>query len=172
MIHKKNGITLWEILLFTVFLAVSIGASVFFFFINSTDMQKAQQKYAWVKNINSVLDDVSLEIGNAVILSHPFNGSSKECFYRGASDHSTLEPESFEEGFIFSDDLLYYISKESSATNVTRFGKHRNPILVNCKDGIFNRKSANQIEIYFKMNSPNGTETDREFRRIINLRNK
>ncbi len=173
MNSKKRGITLWELALFTIFLAIAGGASVFFFFLNSSDMKKAQQKFAWVQDINDMLDAVTNEIANSVQFEHPFNGSSRECFFRSSSDSSSLIPSVFEEGFVFSDNSMTYVSRSASnTTGMKRLGRFTNPLVTGCRDGGFRRISSNLLEITFKADSPDGSELGREFSRIIHLRNQ
>lgn len=170
---SRNGITLWELVLFTVFLAIAGGASVFFFFLNSDDMKKAQQKYLWVQNINDVLDEVSNEIANSVQLEHPFNGTSRECFFRSAADSGSLVPAAFEEGFVFSDNSLTYVSRSAATTTgLKRLGRFANPLVNGCHDGQFIRRSPARLEITFRADSPDGSENAREFTRVIHLRNQ
>ena len=170
---RKKGITLWEILLFTIFLAVAGGASVFFFFLNSGDMKKAQQKYQWVQNINDMLDEVSNEIANAVHFEHPFNGSSRECFFRTSGDGGNLLPSVFEEGFVFSDSALTYVSRTAAVTTgLKRLGRFANPLVSGCREGKFVRLTPDLLEISFKADSPDGNIVGREFTRLIHLRNQ
>ncbi len=173
MKNNRQGITLWELALFTIFLAVAGGASVFFFFLNSTDMKNAQQKFHWVQSINVILDDVGKEIANSVQLEHPFNGTSRECFFRAASDAGSLMPSVFEEGFVFSDSALTYVSRNSdSTTGLKRLGRFANPLIKGCRDGKFIRVTPNQLEISFRADSPDGVGPGREFIRVIHLRNQ
>lgn len=173
MKNRKSGITVWEIVLFTVFLAIAGGASVFFFFLNSSDVQKAQQKYAWVQNINTVLDDICLEIANSAQFEHPFSGSSRECFFRAAVDSSTLLPDESQEGFAFSDNNLVYVSRGAdSNSQLRRLGRYENPLVTNCRDGKFTRLSSDQLEIRFHANVPGFMQGGREFYRLVNLRNR
>ena len=173
MNKRRKGITLWELALFTVFLAVAGGASVFFFFLNSTDMKKAQQKFAWVQDINDVLDAVANEIANSVQFEHPFNGSSRECFFRSSTDSGSLIASVFEEGFVFSDNSLTYVSRNAATTiGMKRLGKFINPLVTGCREGSFVRVAPNRLEISFRADSPDGSIIGREFSRIINLRNQ
>ncbi|MDD3147171.1 MAG: hypothetical protein PHD82_07715 [Candidatus Riflebacteria bacterium] len=173
MINRRKGITLWELGLFTIFLAVAGGASVFFFFLNSSDMKKAQQKFAWVQEINDILDEVVSEISNSVQLEHPFNSSSRECFFRASSDTGNLLPSVFEEGFVFTDNSLTYVSRSPSvASGPKRLGRFANPLITNCRDGKFTRVMPDSLEIYFRADSPDGSGTTREFVRVVHLRNQ
>ncbi|MBU1108733.1 MAG: hypothetical protein KKB51_18805 [Candidatus Riflebacteria bacterium] len=173
MKKRKSGITVWEIVLFTVFLAIAGGASVFFFFLNSTDVRKAQQKYAWVQHINSVLDEICLEIANSAQFEHPFNGSSPECFFKVAVESGTLLPDENQEGFSFSNNTLVYMSRSAAATNdFRRLGRYENPLITNCSDGKFTRQSSDQLEIKFYANAPGVPNSGREFYRLVNLRNR
>lgn len=173
MTNSRKGITLWELALFTIFLAVAGGASVFFFFLNSTDMKNAQQKYLWVQSINDILDEVANEIANSVQFEHPFNGTSRECFFRAASDSGGLTPSIFEEGFVFSDSSLTYVSRNATTTTGNkRLGRFANPLITGCRDGKFTRVTPNQLEISFRAESPDGIGTGREFIRVIHLRNQ
>jgi len=169
----KSGLTLWEVLLFTIFLAVAGGASVFFFFLNSGDMKKAQQKYQWEQNINDMLDEVSNEIANAVHFEHPFNGDSRECFFRTSGDDGALLPSVFEEGFVFSDNSLTYVSRTAAVTTgLKRLGRFTNPLVSGCREGKFVRLAPDLLEISVKADSPNGENVGREFSRLIYLRNQ
>ena len=170
---RKSGITVWEIVLFTVFLAIAGGASVFFFFLNSADVQKAQQKYAWVQHINNVLDEICLEIANSAQFEHPFNGSSGECFFKVAIESGTLLPDESQEGFAFSDNNLMYMSRSAaSASNLRRLGRYENPLVTNCREGKFTRLSSDQLEIKFFASAPGVPMSGREFYRLVNLRNR
>ncbi|MBP5469157.1 MAG: hypothetical protein J6Z11_07930, partial [Candidatus Riflebacteria bacterium] len=71
---QKKGFSVWELILFTVFLSVACGATLFFFFVNSSDVRKAQQKYEWVYDLNEMLDEVCSEISNCIYLDTPFVG--------------------------------------------------------------------------------------------------
>ncbi len=173
MKRHNSGMTVWEVVLFTVFLAVAGGASVFFFFLNSEDVQRAQRKYDWVQNINTVLDEICLEISNAALLEHPFDGSSRECFFRAAAEAGTLLPDESREGFSFSEKNLVYVSRDAeSTTNLRRLGRFENPLIVNCVNGNFQRLSPDLLEIRFTALAPATSRGNREFYRLINLRNK
>lgn len=173
MKRRNSGITLWELVLFTIFLAIAGGASVFFFFLNSDDMKKAQQKFDWVQNINDVLDEVSNEIANAVQFEHPFNGSSRECFFRASADSKTLLPSDIEEGFAFAGNSLTYVTRNSAATTgLKRLGRFANPLISGCHDGKFLRVSSGRLDISLRADSPDGSTLGREFNRIIYLRNQ
>ncbi|GAB4284802.1 MAG: hypothetical protein Kow0029_31490 [Candidatus Rifleibacteriota bacterium] len=169
---NRRGITLWEIGLFTVFLAVAVGASVFFFFLNSEDFKKAQQKYEWVKNINQTLDEVTLELANAVVVEYPFAGTSKDCFFRASMNSGNLLPSIVQEGFTFSGNSLKYVSRNASTTTgLRRLGRYANPLVGNCRDGKFARTAPDIIEISFKAAAPDDSGQVKEFRRVVNLRN-
>lgn len=169
----RKGITLWEIALFTIFLAVAGGASVFFFFLNSADMKTAQQKFFWVQSINDILDEVGNELANSVQLEHPFNNTSRECFFRAASDSGGMIPSVFEEGFVFSDSAMTYVSRSAATTTgLKRLGRFANPLITGCREGKFTRVTPDRLEISFRADSPDGTGTSREFVRVIQLRNQ
>jgi hypothetical protein len=173
MRSKRSGLTVWEIVLFTVFLAVAGGASVFFFFLNSEDVQYAQRKYEWAQQINRVLDAICLEISNSAQFEHPFNGSSRECFIRAAVDSGTLLPDESREGFAFSDSNLVYVSRTGDSTsNLRRLGSFENPLVRNCREGRFTRISSDLLEIRFIAQAPGAFGDSREFLRRINLRNR
>lgn len=173
MNKRRSGITLWEIILFTVFLAIAGGASVFFFFLNSDDVKKAQAKFAWVQNINNALDAISLEIANSVYLEHPFAGSSRECFYRSPVEAGTLLPDDLQEGFAFSDNSLVYLTRRSNAVkDEKRLGRFTNPLIGGCREGRFVRIAADRVEIRLKAQAPDGTMKTRDFYRLIYLRNQ
>ncbi|HAE38964.1 MAG TPA: hypothetical protein DCG57_10045 [Candidatus Riflebacteria bacterium] len=159
--------------MFTVFLAIAGGASVFFFFLNSEDVQNAQKQYAWVQQINTVLDSVCLEIANSAQFEHPFSGSSRECFFRVALDSGTLLPDEAQEGFAFSDNNLVYVSRSADSTSdMRRLGRFENPLITNCRDGKFTRISSDQLEIRFNAFAPGFVRNSRDFYRLINLRNR
>jgi len=173
MSAHRAGMTVWEVVLFTVFLAVAGGASVFFFFLNSDDVQYAQRKYEWVQNINRVLDAICLEVSNSAQFEHPFNGSSRECFFRVAVDAGTLLPEETQEGFAFVDNNLVYVTRSGDSTsNLRRLGSFENPLVVNCREGRFTRISSDLLEIRFLAQAPGAFSGSREFLRRINLRNR
>jgi hypothetical protein len=170
---NKKGLTIWELMLFTLFLAVAIGASVFFFMLQSDDFKKAQQKYEWVRNVNQVLDEVSLELANAVIVSFPVSGPDKECFYRSAMNSGNLLPSIAQEGFSFSQNSLNYVSRNASASaGLRRLGRFNNPLVANCREGKFLRLGPDRLEISFKVNAPDNSGEIKQFRRVINLRNQ
>lgn len=174
MRRRKSGLSVWELVLFTIFLSVAGGASIFFFFVNSSDVRKAQQKYEWVYDINEMLDEVVNEISSSIYLDTPFVGESKECFYYSPVDPSQLEIGKDLEGFVFSDNSFSYVMKDGRTTT-KHFGRFSNPLAINCSDGKFTRLSASQLEISFKsqnLNSETGQSETKEFRRIINLRNQ
>lgn len=173
MSRNRSGMTVWEIVLFTVFLAVAGGASVFFFFLNSEDVQYAQRKYEWVQQINNVLDAICLEISNSVQFEHPFNGNSRECFFRAAIDAGTLLPDENREGFAFVDNNLVYVSRSGDSTSsLRRLGSFENPLVANCREGKFVRISSDLLEIKFIAMAPGAQRGSREFVRRINLRNR
>lgn len=173
MNKHRSGITLWEVVLFTVFLAVAGGASVFFFFLNSEDVKKAQQKFDWVQQINSKLDAVTLEIANSAQFDHPFAGTSRECFFKASVDAGTLLPDEFQEGFAFSENSLVYLSRRGEAvSDMPGLGRFTNPLISNCREGKFIRTAADQLEIRFKATAPDGSREAREFYRVVYLRNQ
>ncbi len=170
---NKKGITVSEILLFTVFLAVAMGASVFFFLLQSEDVKKAQQKFEWVRNINQVLDEVSLELANAIVVDFPFAGSGKECFYRSAMNSGNLIPSIVQEGFSFSDNSLNYVARNASASEgLRRLGRFANPLISSCRDGKIMRLGPDRMEISLKATAPDGSGETHIFRRVIHLRNQ
>ncbi len=171
---NRKGFTVWEIVLFTVFLAIGAASTVFFFFINSSDVKKAEQKYEWVNNMNEMLDEICSEISNCVYLDTPFVGESKECFYYSPVDPSQLEIGKDLEGFTFADGKLNYVMKDGRLVT-RRFGKISNPLVPYCIDGKFVRISASQLEMSFKAKNTkeaNGEAEIKEFKRIIYLRNQ
>lgn len=169
---NKKGITIWEIVLFTVFLAVAVGASVFFFILQSQDFKKAQEKYQWVKDINLVLDEVSLELANAVEMEFPFAGSGKECYFRASMNSGSLLPSIAQEGFSFSQNSLNYVSRNASASaGLRRLGRFSNPLVGNCREGKITRIGPDQVEISFKATAPDDSGESKFFRRVIYLRN-
>ena len=170
----RKGFSVWEIILFTIFLAVVCASTIFFFFINSSDVRKAEQKYEWVNNLNEMLDEICSEISNCVYLDTPFIGESNECFYYSPVDPSQLEIGKDLEGFVFSDGKLNYVMKDGRPVT-KRFGKISNPLVSNCIEGKFVRISASQLEMSFKtknIKANSGDSEIREFKRIINLRNQ
>ncbi|PKL48057.1 MAG: hypothetical protein CVV42_11285 [Candidatus Riflebacteria bacterium HGW-Riflebacteria-2] len=171
--NRRSGLTVWEIVLFTVFLAIAGGASVFFFFLNSEDVQYAQRKYELVQHINTVLDAICLEISNSAQFEHPFNGSSRECFFRAAVDAGTLLPDASREGFSFVDNNLVYVSRSGDSTSsLRRLGSFENPLVSNCREGKFTRISSDLLEIRFVAHASGFMKGSREFVRLINLRNR
>lgn len=171
---RKSGLSVWEVVLFTVFLSIAGGSSLFFFFINSSDVRKAQQKYEWVYDINEMLDEVCNEISNSIYLETPFVGETQECFYYSPVDPSHLEVGKDLEGFVFSDNKFIYVMKDGRATT-KHFGRFSNPLVASCEDGKFERISSSQLLLTFKAlnaNSKTGEKEKKEFKRIINLRNQ
>lgn len=170
---NRKGITIWEVILFTVFLAVAVGASVFFFMLQSDDFKKAQQKYEWVRDINLVLDEISLELANAVTVDFPFAGPGKECYYRAAMNSGNLLPSIVQEGFSFSQNSLSYVSRNASASaGLRRLGRFANPLVANCREGKIVRTGPDRLEISFKADAPDGSGEIKQFRRTIYLRNQ
>lgn len=173
MNRDRSGITMWEIVLFTLFLAVAGGASVFFFFLNSDDVKGAQKKIVWIQNVNNVLDAMAEEIANSICFEHPFNGASGECFFRAAGDSASLQPVEVEEGFAFSENTLNYVVRNAAAsTGLKRFGKFSNPLISGCREGKFIRVSSDRLDIMFRAEAPDGSSQMQNFHRIINLRNQ
>ncbi len=171
---QRNGLSVWELVLFTVFLSIAAGASIFFFFVNSSDVRKAQQKYEWVYDINEMLDEVCSEISNSIYIDSPFVGESNECFYYSPIDPSQLEIGKDLEGFSFSNGKLVYVMKDGRPAT-KRFGRFTNPLVSVCTEGKFVRVSASQLELSFKAKNSNvdsGETETKEFKRIINLRNQ
>ena len=171
---QRNGLSVWELVLFTVFLSIAAGASIFFFFVNSSDVRKAQQKYEWVYDINEMLDEVCSEISNSIYIDSPFVGESNECFYYSPIDPSQLEIGKDLEGFSFNNGKLVYVMKDGRPAT-KRFGRFTNPLVSVCTEGKFVRVSASQLELSFKAKNSNvdsGETETKEFKRIINLRNQ
>jgi hypothetical protein len=170
---NKKGLTIWEIVLFTLFLSVALGASVFFFILNSRDVQNAQKKFHWVKDINLTLDEISLELANAVVIDFPFSGAAKEVLFRGAMNSGGLVPSLVQEGFSFSDNSLNYVAKNASANpGLRRLGKPANPLVANCIEGKFTRIGPDQIFMSFKAYAPDNSAEFKTFSRTIYLRNQ
>lgn len=172
---KKNnkGVTLWELMLFTLLLAVAGGASVFFFFINSADVQKAHNQHVWITEINKTLDAITLEIANSVAVEHPFVGSSPDCYFRAARGDGSLIPAASQEGFAFSDNSLVYVSRGGTEAPLDgAFSRLDNPIVANCSRGRFIRTGPNRLELRFVATSPDDRSISREFYRVIYLRNQ
>lgn len=170
---NNKGITLWELMLFTVLLAIAGGASVFFFFINSEDVQKAHNQYVWIAEINEILDDVTLEIANSIAVEHPFIGSSPDCYFRAAKGYGALTPVDSQEGFAFSDNSLIYVSRGGTEAPMGgAFSRLDNPIVGNCSQGRFIRTGPNRLELRFVATSPDDRSVSRDFYRVIYLRNQ
>ena len=170
----RKGLSVWELVLFTIFLSIAAAASLFFFFVNSSDVRKAQQKYEWVYDLNEMLDEVCSEISNSIYIDTPFVGETKECYYYSPIDPSQLEIGKDLEGFIFENGQMNFIMKDGRPVT-RRFGRFSNPLVANCKDGKFVRVSASQIELSFiaqNTNSATGESETKEFKRIIHLRNQ
>lgn len=171
---NKSGLTVWELVLFMIFLSIACGASIFFFFINSSDVRKAQEKYEWVYDINEMLDEVCSEISNSIYLDSPFVGETKECFYYSPVDPSQLEVGKDLEGFVFENGKMDYVMKDGRPTT-KRFGRFSNPLVPICSDGKFVRLSSSQLELSFKAQNPKSKTKEpevKEFKRIIYLRNQ
>lgn len=174
MMRARSGLTVWELILFTIFLAIAGGSSVFFFFVNSSDVRKAQQKYEWVHNTNEMLDEICNEISNSIYLDVPFIGESQECVYYCPEDSTKLLVGKELEGFAFRGNEFVYIVKDDK-TAAKRFGRYSNPLVPLCSDGKFVRLSSSLLELSFKAQNKNvatGETETKEFKRIINLRNQ
>lgn len=173
MSKRKSGLTVWELVLFTIFLSIAAGSSIFFFFVNSADVRKAQQQYEWVHNINEMLDEVCNGISNAIYIDTPFIGETQECYYYSPEDSSKLSVGKDLEGFMFGADNFFYVMKDSKSA-AKHFGRFSNPLISACKDGKFIRRSASTIEISFtaQHTTSKGDVETKSFRRIINLRNQ
>lgn len=167
---NKKGMTLWEIVLLTIFLAIAVGSSLFFFLLNSEDAKRARTEFAWIENINKTLDKVCLEIANAAVIEYPFAGETEECFFRPAMNSGHLLPSTIKEGFSFSNNSFVYI-KGSDTRQTAGSQKFTNPLINDCKAGKFVRKSSDCIEISFKAIAPDDSGVARTFRRKIFLRN-
>jgi hypothetical protein len=173
LIKKTSGITIWELALFTVFLAIAGGASVFFFFLNSKDVQTAQKKYDWIREVNETLDDVCLEISNSIMVEHPFDRESRECVFKSAATSGDLSPSIKAEGFSFTESGLNYISKSGSGSDTAkRFEGRKNPLIKGCKNGKFVRPKSDCMKISFSLSSPTNKDEVRKFSRTIYLRNR
>lgn len=171
---KRNGLSVWELILFTIFLSIAFGSSIFFFFVNSSDVRKAQDKYEWVYDINEMLDEVCSEISNSIYLDSPFVGESTECFYYSPVDPSQLEIGKDLEGFVFENGKLVYLMKDGRPTT-KRFGRFSNPLVPICSEGKFVRLSSSKLELSFKAQNPKSSNAEpeiKDFKRIINLRNQ
>jgi hypothetical protein len=167
---NKKGMTVWEIVLLTIFLAIAVGSSLFFFLLNSEDARKARTEFAWIESINETLDEVCLEIANAAIIEYPFAGVTEECFFRSAMNSGHLLPVTVKEGFSFSNNSFVYI-KETESIKTSGSQKFSNPLINDCKEGKFIRKSSDCIEITFKATAPGDSGVSKTFRRKIFLRN-
>lgn len=173
MKNNKSGLTIWEIALFTIMLAVAGGTSVFFFFLNSEDMKIAQKKYDWIKNVNTILDAVSLEIANCVSIEHPFISDSSNCSFHSALNSGTQAPSSMLEGFSFVNNSLMYVKKDKNKLSKRAdFNGLKNPLISGCLKGKFARIGPAKLMISFSMNEPDGSGNVKQFSRIVYLRNK
>ena len=173
-LKRKSGVTLWEIALFTVFLAIAGGASVFFFFLNSSEVRYAQKKYEWIVKTNKLLDSVVLEIANSLKLEHPFAGNSRDCFFKSPINAGDLGPSVRDEGFSFTDRGLIYVARgpEGETETLKRLGALSNPIIPDCKEGEFVRNGPDSLEINFKIDEPQESGKVKAFKRTIFLRNQ
>ncbi|MGM0599542.1 MAG: hypothetical protein ACQETH_06950 [Candidatus Rifleibacteriota bacterium] len=167
---NKKGMPIWQIVLLTIFLAIAVGSSLFFFLLNSEDARKARTEFAWIESINETLDKICLEIANAAVIEYPFSGETEECFFRPAMNSGHLLPTTVKEGFSFSNNSFVYI-KGSGTRQVTSPQKFSNPLINDCKGGKFIRKSSDCLEIKFRAAAPDNSGLTRTFRRKIFLRN-
>ena len=173
MKKRTSGITIWELALFTVFLAIAGGASVFFFFLNSKDVKTAQKKYDWIREVNETLDDICLEISNSIRIDHPFARESRDCMFKSAATSGDLSPSVKTEGFSFTESGLNYITRSNLGTEKgRRFEGRMNPLIKDCKNGTFVRSKSDCMKISFSLASPINKDEVRKFSRTIYLRNR
>ncbi|HNW33585.1 MAG TPA: hypothetical protein PKM25_01535 [Candidatus Ozemobacteraceae bacterium] len=170
---KRVGWYSRELLLFLMFLAIAGGASVFFFFLSSRDVKNAQNDYVWSLQVNSVLDRVAGELAYASQIDHPFEGESKECWYRRPAVGGALEPSLNQQGLILGDGMLEYVTRMASGTSKTRaFQGLENPLLRNVKKARFERRSSNLLVVSVSIQPPGATEEMQTFERHICLRSR
>lgn len=170
---SRQGLEFWEMGLFIFFLAIAGGASIFFFFLSSRDMKAAQAQAVWILQTEGVLDSVARELENAVILEHPFAGSSPDCFFRRASVSGSLPPSLEEEGFQFSENGLQHVVRTASGTTIPKpLHSLENPLVTGVQLGTFERIRSNLLKISFKLPAPMSPETIKYFSRTVYLRNQ
>lgn len=169
---KRSGLTMWEIVLFMVMLAIAGGTSVFFFFLNSDDVKLAEKKYDWIKNTNKIVDEISIEIANSVEFEYPFDSESTNCLFKRAINSASQDPSLVENGFDFAGGNLTYVVKNGQVkSKKAKFNGIKNPIISGCSDGKFVRKGPAKLLFSFSLREPGGSGNKRKFRRIIYLRN-
>lgn len=162
-----------ELLLFLMFLAIAGGASVFFFFISSRDVRTAQSDYAWALQVNAVLDRIADELAYAAQIDHPFDGESKECWYRRAVPGGGLEPSLTQQGLAVADGMLEFVTRNASGSLKSRaFRGFDNPLLKNVKKASFERRSPNLLVISMTLVQDGTTDGTQTFERAISLRSR
>lgn len=169
-----SGFTLWEVTLFLVFLGIAGGASMFFFFVGSTDMKLAKARYVWTRDVHALLDRISLEIAFAMEVDHPFAGESRECRFRQSyGGYGDLRPSLVTEGFGFVEDTLVRVVRDASGTSRLRSGgSWNNPLLRDVKTGVFRRRGPHELRMLVSLTPPGSNGETVTFERTICLRNQ
>lgn len=167
------GLTVWEVTLFFVFLAVAGGASIFFFVLGSRDMEMAKGRFVWSRDVHALLDRMAQEIAFASEVEHPFAGEAHECRFRQVyGGGSELRSSLLVEGFSFLDDTLIRTVRDASGTNRLPQGEMwKNPLLKGVKAGFFRRVNSNKLLLQIQVVPPGSDGKAQTFERVICLRN-
>lgn len=170
---RRNGFVSAEIGLFILLLAMLAGAMSFAFFLSSRDMKSAQSSSVWARNVERLLDLISIELQNTSHIEFPFHGEGNQCLYRRPLADWSLQASSEVENFLISDGTLSHFVRDASGTNqVHPFSGIPNPLVSGIQSGHFERVGPRLLRLYMKIAPPDAPGSPVTFERSIHLRNQ
>ncbi|MBF0500836.1 MAG: hypothetical protein HQM09_11930 [Candidatus Riflebacteria bacterium] len=162
-----------EIGMLILLLAMIAGAVTFSFFISSRDVKSANARSLWTRNIEKLLDKISLEIQNAANIEFPFQGEGNQCIFRRSSADWSLQVGPEIEILSLSESNLAYQIHDASGTNLMKpFQGNANPLLTGIQSGHFERSGPHMMRFSFKIAPPDAPDSPVTFERCIHLRNQ
>lgn len=170
---SRQGVSISEVILLMIFLAIACGSSIFFFFISSRDSQAARDQFEWAREIEEKMDLIGRELSTAAFVERPFHGVSTECYFRRSTFSELLAASINIQGFIISDGNLVHVTRTDTQTpSQTTFQTLKNPIISGIKDGGFERLEPSLLRLHLMVALPDNSNETRRFERLIHLRNQ
>ncbi len=127
----------------------------------------------WSRQVDLVLEKLSLELGNSALVEHPFEGPSNQILYKKAVPSGGMEPSLETEFLLFSDKCLYHGVKGATGTNVLKpFFGFANPLLSNIQEGEFTRIGPRLLSAVLKISPPDSSKIIKQFKKMVFLKNQ
>lgn len=168
---SSDNIDLADLKLVLLFLAIAFGSFIFVYFLNTSDVVKAQNMYTELMDLYQKFNRFCNDIENCKELIVPKTGSSSECIFSLPVQHLvSLE----KVGFIFKNKSCYFVrySQNNEFQIPQKYKNYSNPLLDgNILEGCFTRISQSLLEVKLKVQLKSMPNTLKEVKRLIYLKN-